>query len=206
MNFEQLGQAWREENAARATAERREQLIAATCRRVERFWGQVLRRDLIETAAALFVMVAFGAMLFAEKTGPLEKTGCGVIVLGAAYVVYRLHKTRRSTRPAPLDAPLREYCQTELRRVEQQIKLLKSVHVWYLGPISLGLVLISLGRHGLAWRSAEEIAFYTVLFAGIYVLNQLAVKRGLVPLRDGLRSLRDALDSPNQAERDREEQ
>ena len=194
MNFDQLGEEWRATNAAAATPEQREQLIATTRRRIESFWRRILRRDLIETAAAVFVIMAFGLMQFRSDFATLERIGAGVIVVGAAYIIYRMHTARRSTRPPAVEAPLKDYCNTELVRLAIQIKLLRSVLIWYLAPIMLGLVLMSFGRHGLTKPFLADLAVYAALTLGIHSLNQWAVRKQLIPLRDELLTLRDRLD------------
>jgi hypothetical protein len=194
MNFDELSEEWRATNEVAATVEQREQLIATTCRRVERFSGQIFRRDIIETAAAVFVIVAFGFMQLRTDFSTLERIGAGVIVVGAACIIDCLQPARRSTPRAPFEAPLRDYCYTELARVEKQIKLLQNVVVWYLGPIMLGLVLMSFGRHRLAMPFFADLAIYAAIAWGIYALNQRAARKQLIPHRDQLRTLRARLD------------
>jgi len=57
MNLDELDRVWRAANEVAATKEQRDQLIAATCRRVERFWGRIYRRDVVETSQAVFVII-----------------------------------------------------------------------------------------------------------------------------------------------------
>jgi hypothetical protein len=197
MNLDELSHAWRATNAIAATQQQRDQLIAATCRRVEQFWGRIFVRDVIETVAALCVIAGFGFMLTLPEFTALQKVGAGVVVVGAAYVVYRLHAPRFKLPPAPIEGPLREYCRTELARVEKQIALLRTVHWWYLGPIMLGLVLISFGKHGLDGQFLTDLAGFAAMTGLIYAVNQWAVRKQMVPLRDQLLTLRDQLESGN---------
>lgn len=194
MNFDQLGQAWRDENEAAATAPQRDELIAQTCRKVERFWSTIVGRDLRESVVAIALMPIFGWMAWDPTNEPLERVGAGVIVAACGFIVYWMHRARRSTPPPPIDAPLRDYCDTELVRVEKQIKLLESVLVWYIAPITGGLTLMSFGRYGWSLPFLCELALYAFLTWGLHVLNQLAVRSGLVPLRDQVQALRDGLD------------
>ena len=167
MNFDQLGPCWRDENE-KASADERLERFVATSRAVERFTERVFRRDLIETAACLYVIYAFGSMLvdggaFAGAALPVV-SGLGMVVniLGAVYVIYRLHRTRVSTPRPRLDAPIREYCEEEITRVEKQIALLRSVHLWYLGPFYIGVNLVFLGVDGLCaefWVAAALVTF-----------------------------------------------
>lgn len=193
MNLDELKQEWRATNAAAVTQRQREALIATTCRRVEGFWGQIFRRDAIEMGAAGLVAFFFGRTALASDRSTLERVGAGIVVAGAAYIVYRLLVARRRP-PAPaVDAPLREYCDAELARVDAQIELLQTVLAWYVAPLMMGLLIISLGAHGMTAPFFYNAAFYAVVAWGVYALNQYAVREQVMPLRDQLVALRDQL-------------
>jgi len=193
MTLDELGKEWRATNEVAATKERRDQLIAATCRRVERFWGRIFRRDMTETVVAVVVIALFGYLLITTSS-TLEKIGASTIVGGAAYIIYRLQRARRETPPAPLEIPLRDYCNTELARVEKQMTLLRTILTWYIAPIMLGTVLMSFGRLGARGRFFVDLAIFAAMSWGIYALNQWTVRKHFVPVSDELLSLRRQLE------------
>ncbi len=205
MNFDQLGQSWRDENKAAVSEapaeEKRLEQYVATTRATERFAAKVFRRDLIETAAGLFVIYAFGSMLWegkviARATLPMvSAAGMVINILGAIYVIYRLHRTRTSTPTPRLDASMREYCDSEIERVEKQMAMLRSVHIWYLGPFYVGVLLVFLGVDGPGVEFVIMSAVVTVLYAFIAALNRFAASTVMTDLRDQLAWLRDSLGS-----------
>jgi hypothetical protein len=190
MNLDELGSAWRATNEVAGTQEQRDQLVATTCRRVERFWGRIVRRDVVETIAAVVVIVIFGQYcLVAPADHVVSRISAGFLVGWALFVIYKLHRTRTIQRPTSLDAPVREFCRTELDRLDRQIQLLGSVLWWYIAPCIIGVNVMFIGMAGLG---ADSFAYglVTLLLAwGIYALNRRAVAKELVPCRNDLASL-----------------
>src|SRR5262245_47828025 len=132
MKLDELGTQWRAMNEAAATQEQREQLIAATRHRLKRLWGQIFRRDVTETIAAVLSSVFFGQYLFA--TNFVVSISAWLLVSWAVSVIYKMHRTRTIRKPASLDAPVRDFCRIELDRLDRQIKLQRSVLWWYIAP------------------------------------------------------------------------
>ena len=198
MKLEDLRRPWSDATAEAATPIAREELIAQTCRRVEQIWAVIFRRDMIETAAAMLVMFWFTRIAWDVDAGFLVRLGAGVVVAGAVFIVYRLHAARLGKPPAGLDAPVREFCRTELARVETQIRLLRTVAVWYLGPIMAGLALMSYGRHGPTLGLLIEWAIFALVSWGVYALNRYAVRKQLEPIRDDVAELLEELESTEQ--------
>lgn len=203
MNFDQLGQSWRDENEAAVSEapaeEKRLEQYVVTTRATERFAARIFRRDLIETAACLFVIYSFGSMLWKEVAAaalPTVLAASAVInILGAIHVIYQLYRARAMT-PAPrIDASMREYCDSEIKRVERQIAMLRSVHIWYLGPFYVGVLLIFFSIDGLCVEFAIATAVVTALYAFIYALNRSVAATAMKDLRDQLVWLRDSLGS-----------
>ncbi len=183
MNLDDLGREWRATNEVASTQEQRERLIAATCRRVERFWGRIVRRDLIETVTAVVLIFVFGRMAV-SLDDLISKIGAGSLVLSLLLIIWKIHRTRTIQCPAPIDAPVRDFCRIELDRLDRQIQLLRRVLWWYIAPIIIGVNMVYVGTNGFGIDSLFYVLF-TVLFAWfIYALNMLAVATGLTPLHD----------------------
>ena len=147
MNLDELGKEWRATNEVAATKEQREQLIAATRRRVERLWGRIFSRDVRRDKRSRgpdYLFLAGGAgcqpILVLNKQGSvvISKIGAGIVVCWALFVIYKLHRTRTIQEPASLDAPVREFCRIELDRLDRQIRLLRSILWWYIAPGMVG--------------------------------------------------------------------
>jgi hypothetical protein len=188
MRFDELPSAWQKENDKSLSPEDRDATIFRVCRRVERIGGTVLRRDLIETIAALFVIFWFGGMVLSADN-LVSKIGAGFLVFWALFIIWKLHRTRTIQQPAPLDAPVHEFCRIELDRLDRQVQLLHSVLWWYIAPAVIGANLVFAGFAGLGVASRAYFIFTLLLAWGIYALNMRAIATELIPARNELANL-----------------
>lgn len=162
-------------------------------RRTERFELTILRRDVIESIAALGVAAFFGSSL-PERTSWMEWLGTLIVVLGAIEIAIVLNVVRIRGGRAPVDASMRDYCFHELTRTQRQITLLKNVKWWYLGPIAAGLIMIQLGSSDPWALKLLSIGLILAIFRWIHKLNQSAVRDSLLPLRNSLQETLASLD------------
>ncbi|WP_420456332.1 hypothetical protein [Rubrivirga sp.] len=168
-------------------------------------------RDAREYAAAVFVAVMFGRG-FPTAVG-LDRVGIVLVILGAAFVCVWMWRAQRQRPPAAPSAPTVDALRTALDRVEIQIRLLRTVAWWYILPLMVGPMLMAVG--GLTQslvatpsaspgRTGVALLLSALVLAGvggflwfIYWLNQRAVARDLVPLRDRLADTLHALTNSN---------
>lgn len=195
MTFDDLSITWKEQNDQPLSSEDREAVVMRVCRRAERLGGVVVRRDLVETIAAVFVMFIFGQHLFTSPADyVVSKFGAGFVVCWAVFIIYKLHRTRTIQKPASPDASVREFCRTEIGRLDRQIRLLRGVLWWYIAPCLIGANIMYLGIAGLGAATLAYSISTVLLGWGIYLLNMYAVKKSLVPARNELASLLNRLD------------
>jgi hypothetical protein len=180
MKFDDLAIAWKQQNDQPLSAEDREAMIARVCRRVERLGGVVIRRDVIEAIAAVFVIIYFGRYCYVAPADYLvSKSGAAFLVCWAVFAIYKMYRARTIQKPASLDAPVREFCRTELGRLDRQIELLRSVMWWYIAPCIIGVNIMFVGMAGFGIASLVY-GIATLLFAwGLYALNMRAVAKSL---------------------------
>ncbi|MFA5191370.1 MAG: hypothetical protein WC740_11625 [Verrucomicrobiia bacterium] len=108
-------------------------------------------------------------------------------------------------RQPQLDNPLRDCLERLLAQVEHQIGLLRNVFWWYLLPVAAAMAAflghvtwhIWAGGWHVRLASAVIIAVITLIFWGVYWLNQRAVRRELEPRREELRALISNLENDN---------
>ncbi|MEO0531846.1 MAG: hypothetical protein AAF266_14920 [Planctomycetota bacterium] len=193
MRFDNLGTAWREENAEAAAQMNRDALIARVSRRVERFRSRIVWRDWRETLVAAAVMPVFMLKAWSTNNPTLERVGSAVIVVGLLFIIYRLHAVRLSRPKVDEDAPVREFYRAELARIEDQIKLLRSVLGWYVAPIFAGVAMSFVGQLGLTTTGLASLAFLAAIAWFLHAINQHAVRRELVPIRDEIVELLEQL-------------
>src|SRR5262245_45250688 len=183
MKFDDLAAVWQEQNDHSLSPEDREAMIARVCRRVERVGGTILRRDLIETVTAVVLIFVFGWMVI-SLDDLISRVGAGSLVLSLLLIIWKLHRTRTIQCPAPIDAPVRDFCRIELDRLDRQIQLLRRVLWWYIAPIVAGANMVYIGTNGLGIDSLFYVLFTVLLAWFIYALNMLAVATELIPLHD----------------------
>lgn len=98
---------------------------------------RVLRRDLIEYAAGLFVMVAFGWMAVVIPFWSM-RVACAITVLGTGIVMWNLWRRRPRDDAAMLAQDAHAYYRAQL---VAQRDALASVASWYIGPTLPGMIL-----------------------------------------------------------------
>jgi hypothetical protein len=202
MNLDDFKSSWRERHDELG----RERLnvapddIVARTATLER---AIVRRDLIEAAAAVVVVAIAAAFLWRVELPMVMIVGISIIMLGAIEVVAVMFWTRHRDARPNLDAPLVEFCRAELQRVERQIQLLKSVTWWYSAPPMIGAAVMTFGmlqavpelsplvRYGFL---AAFCACFLVATFIIARINARAVERELLPVRDDLAEVIRAMD------------
>jgi len=111
--------------------------------RMNKFERTIRRRNLREYVAAGLVIGVFAYYGWVFPT-LLLRIGCGLLILGTAYVAYQLHR-KASARPAPAEMGLRNCVQFQRSELERQRDALRAVWSWYLSPFLPGMSLFLFG-------------------------------------------------------------
>jgi len=111
--------------------------------RMSRYERSIRRRNLREYLAAGFVAGIFAYYCWIFPT-LLLRIGCGLIIIGTAYVVYQLHR-RASARPMPADMGLRNCVDFQRAELVRQRDALNAVWTWYLLPFLPGMAVFLIG-------------------------------------------------------------
>jgi len=156
------------------------ELLVLVQRKTRRFDLMIITRNLIESAAALFVAVFFGRYALVRAENPLERTGSVIVAAGACWII--LYLLRHSQGLSALDPSqdLTSYTAALLARYDHQIHILRSARYWYLLPLYVGLLVINAGiisgrAHPwtMGWRDVAGPASYTAVFAVVWWLNEV---------------------------------
>lgn len=185
MDIERLKTAWQKRSAAPGDLVSGGNLAATLEQRVRRLERQVFGRDIVETVAAMIVIIIFGRFAW-YMASPVARAGATLTILWGIFVVVHLHRTRGRIRPPDPSLPMIAYCRRALDRVDAQIALLRSVLWWYILPPLISCNLGFAGLAGLGVRSLVYAASSVALGVFVYWLNQRAVKKTLLPLREEL--------------------
>lgn len=185
MNDQELKQLWQQQQLAPPQGQADRDLPVAMVKRMKQFWRSIFWRDVREVAACIFVAGAFLPDLFRASSG-LTKAGCLVLVISAVFIGCRLVFSKRRGDRLLASGSIRDHLLDERRELEVQIHLLRTVLWWYILPIYIGSVMVVMGREsGLGFKVSFAI-IYAVVCAGIWWLNQYAVKKSLLPLKKEL--------------------
>jgi hypothetical protein len=198
MNFEELQKSWQAQDAGRKITIDADLLLKEVRHNQRRFRRTIFWRDVREVGvAAVLVPVFIAAGLKISWTLHLCAFGC--LAVGGYLLVDRWRQKRKTPE---VGGSLKDCAAALLAEVSHQIWLLKNVLWWYLLPI---LVPILVFYGWVAWqvpapvivkitRLLPQTGFVVALYAFIYWLNQLAVRKSLEPRRQELETLLKEID------------
>ena len=161
-------------------------LVQSGSRKLDR---QIRRRDWREVIAGIIggVVIAPGAV-----HGPvLARVGAWIVLAGLVLVMWRLYRARRIGGPGGDDPSLSvaDALRAEAQRLDVQIELLESVFWWYVAPLSVGVVLLTVGVRGTSWFTLAYAVVVALVAWGVVALNLRVVRRHLRPRRAELNAL-----------------
>lgn len=174
-----------------------EQALMEIKKKARKFDRSILWRDVREAAAGL---LALGAMGTASVLAPgwLPKLGLAVLAVCIGAVLTRLWRTRRAHGPLADDLPTVERLRGEIRKVEAQARLLRTVRSWYVMPIAVGgtawmaTLTPAIGLQGgallagMLFAVAASAAIFGAVGWFVVWLNRRAVRLELEPYRTEL--------------------
>ena len=188
MHDDALKAMWRAQNIGPTPKLSDAEQIAAMQSKMKGLDRTLFWRDLRESIAGLFVMVCFSVYFFVF-TAPMARVGSGIVVLSSLVAtVYPIWRKRRVVKAEP-DASLAEMLKGELRKLDVEIALLRSVFWWYIFPLSVGVIVFFGGITGSLSASMIWGVAMMALDAIIYWVNQIACDKRLIPLKRELEAL-----------------
>ena len=149
----------------------------------DKFYRAIRRRNMIEYAACVIVVVGFSTYIF-TLPHVLQKIGSALIVLATFYVAWQLH--RRASAEPPERAGTMPLLLFSRAQIARQRDALRSILWWYLLPFLPGFALFMIGK-GLdpateaagppIWVRWLALAVVVAIFTGIWWLNQFAARK-----------------------------
>jgi len=188
-------QAWQAQSSQTRLTTDAELVVNEVRRNQQYFTAMIFWRDVREVCTAL-LLVPLWLYLGVKHSSPWTwYLTVPVLLWIAGYML--ADRMRHKRRPPEPGEPLRQRVETSLAQVEHQIWLLRNVLWWALLPLALSC-LAYIGQ--VAWQErsggwltalavSEVVALVVIVFAGIYWLNQYAVRSALVPRRQELETL-----------------
>jgi hypothetical protein len=159
----------------------------------EKFAATILWRDAREVGVSLVLLpvwVVMGVWIGLPWTWYLVMPG--IVWIAAFMTADRMRQRRRRAGP---DAPLVRGVESSLAEVEHQIWLLRNVAWWYLLPLAVPMLaffghIFWQASRGNVWEMAVATSIAVVIVgvvnAGVYWINQKAVRSTLEPRRQEL--------------------
>lgn len=202
MKFDDLKASWQSKIESDKGAQDLTLMIKLLAKETSKVDKSIRRRDIIEISIALLLIPVWSWKLL-HAASLVQSIGLWIGILACLYIPYKLVKAKRVD--APKDSSVMAFLQVEKVKIENQIKLLESVAVWYLSPLMLSIVLVTAGARvdesGIP-QITEQLAVYygfcTLLYVGIYFLNKRAVKKKLKPLLDKVKQRIRDLNEPQE--------
>jgi len=199
MNFEELQKTWQTHDAGPKVTIDADALLKEVRRNQQQFWATIFWRDVREVGIAALLAPLFAYWGWkGQWASYLCAFGC--FVVGADMVLDRFQQRKKTQ---DVHSSLKDCAATSLAEVSHQIWLLKNVLWWYLLPLYVPImVLFGSAAWGMPGPVAAKIlflliltGFVTVLYGGIYWLNQFAVNKNLEPRREELEKLIDQIEA-----------
>jgi hypothetical protein len=147
-----------------------------------KFQSTVRRRNRIEYVAGVLVVAGFGSYLWIFRT-PLMRLGSLLIIAGAIFIMLWLY-FRASANPIPAHISFMDYTSKYREELRRQQTALRTVWLWYLGPLVPGLVLFTIGMSRLVEHAPGSgrpmwpfVVVMVVAFVGVWLLNLWGARR-----------------------------
>jgi len=195
MNPDNFQQAWQTQASNTRLAINTDLLLQEVRRNQRHFATIIFWRDVREVGTGLVLIPVWfymGAKLALPWTWYLNVPAL-LWIAGFMLADRRRHKQQP---PEPGES-LRQRAESSLAQVEHQIWLLRNVFWWYLLPPGLSMLAffcqVGWNVRAEGWRAAVFTAVLigvaTIIMAGVYWLNQYAVRTELEPRRLELKAL-----------------
>ncbi len=164
-------------------------------KKMQKFDRMIAIRNRVECIAATAVVIFFTWTAF-HAPNIVMKTGSLVVAGGAAWIIFYMLRYGKAKVTVDPSENLANYTQALVGRYDHQIRLLKSVKYWYLLPMYIGLLIMSLGiamqtaPAGIpVWVDLIGPAICTIVFGIIWWLNEVPAVRRLRTERAQLLSI-----------------
>jgi len=186
---DELERIWQYSTKAESVKFNKTEFLTDLNMQLKRFDRILKNRDRREIIAAGLVILIFGSGAF-FFTGILSKIG---MVLGALYgvLVIYVFKNVKKHRPTNSALPIKDYLVEYRQYLAKERNLLANVIYWYLLPPFIACLLFFIGQNMSITQLAVYMLIIFCLYAFIFFLNKLGVKKSFEPL---IKKLDDAID------------
>ena len=175
----------------------------------------MLRSDTIELWAAALLAIILVVVLTSVNLAIVMKLGFTIGMIFAIASVLSLNLNNRKNPKPSTELPLGDFCQLELKRIDQRIEFTQKYFWRFVFPMTIGLSIFFLGMF-LEFKRIEPTVSYTFIcgwlaaFGFCLLLFMIVMKRGsdrdirnrYAPIRNDLMSTIDSLHESNDNQED----
>lgn len=190
MKLDDLKQDWQETIVKPSTTDDLAEVITMLEKQTTKVDKEIKRRDILEISIAILLIPVWIYGLF-TSAGTIQTAGFVLAILSCCYIPYKLMSAKKVS--SPKEASIKTFLENERQKVSQQKQLLESVATWYIAPLTISIILITLGgtvdTSGVPHVNdylTKYYGFLTLLIVGIYFLNKRAAKKKFGPLLDNI--------------------
>ncbi len=142
---------------------------------IQKIDRSIRNRNLRETFAALLVILMFGWSFFTTDV-LISKIGMGAVVLGAAFIIYKLYAVRKSRQPVDVSTDVKTQLVASRDYLKKEQNLLQNVLYWYILPLAAPILFIGIVNGSPLLFKVIYSLFVIGLSFFVYWLNQKAAK------------------------------
>jgi len=186
MKLDDLKQDWQEAVVTPPTTDDFTKVIAMLEQQTTKIDKEIKRRDILEISIAVLLIPVWIYGLV-NSAGTLQSIGLIIAILSCIYIPYRLLKAKKIN--SPKSTSIKSFLENEKQKVSQQKQLLESVATWYIAPLTVSIIFITLGatvdESGMPHLNSQLITYYaflSMLVVGAYFLNKRSAKKKFAPL------------------------
>lgn len=197
MTFDDLQKNWQQQQSGFQLSIDSGLLLKEVQRNKKSFDSAIFWRDVREIGVSIPLFMLFLYWGLKDNELAMFLIALGVLFIAVFMTVDRITQKRKQPRR---NETLVGCLESSLAGVEHQIWLLKNVLWWYLLPPGIGIAALSLGLVVSTIRDFGSdlisiiictiiIAFFILVFVGVYWLNQRALRKDLQPRKEELNEL-----------------
>ncbi|MDZ7716362.1 MAG: hypothetical protein U5J95_09145 [Balneolaceae bacterium] len=183
MELDDLKNIWKQQDDVAEETYSSSKLVNSVDNKMSSLEKKIKKRDRLEFLVSVFLIVIFSIVFF-MSTSIFTQIGCGIVVLSCIYISYRLKtaQIKKSDWQESFNHSLHEHIQHELKQIRRQKRLLENIVWWYIAPITIGLIFITIGGDS----SFQFKVIYLLIVGGIGIIvwkyNQRSVRKKFNPL------------------------
>jgi hypothetical protein len=186
VKLDDLKQDWQQAIETESTPDNLNEVIDMIEQQTTKIDKEIKRRDFLEIGIAVFLIpVWIWGLLNSAST--MQSIGLIIAIVACMYIPYRLISAKKVD--AKKSSSVKDFLVQEKQKIQQQKQMLESVVWWYIAPLTVAILLITLGakvnEQGIPQIPSGMYWYYAcvgLLVVGVYFLNKRAAKNKFAPL------------------------